>query len=127
MRDTWKDRSSSLASDGCGQRHGNWDDAFAWGLCLNFELGAPLFCFVLGPTNGADSAGWRHWQDQERAEEELIGKGWLKLLDVIVKCQRTSGDDVKQVTGNVNLEPQSKAEARGRALETACVFKRNVI
>ena len=46
---------------------------------------------------------------------------------MIVKCQRTSGDDVKQVTGNVNLEHQSKAEARGRALERACVFKRKVI
>lgn len=109
----------SLASVGCGQRHGNWDDAFAWGLGLNFELGAPRFCFVLGPTNGAGSARWCHWQDQEHAEEELIGKGCLKLLDMIVKCQRASGDYVKQVTGNVNLEPQSKAEARDRSLERA--------
>lgn len=56
-----------------------------------------------------------------------MGKGQLKLLDMSVRCQRTSGDAAKQATGNVDLGPQSKAEARGRALERACVFKRNVI
>lgn len=36
-------------------------------------------------------------------------------------CEMPEGirDDAKQVTGNVNLEPQSKAEARDRSLERA--------
>lgn len=42
-------------------------------------------------------------------------------------ASRTSGDDGKQITGNVDLEPQREAEAKGRALETAGVSERNMM
>lgn len=45
----------------------------------------------------------------------------------MLNASRTSGDDVKQITGNANLEPQSEAEARGRALERVRAPKGNMI
>jgi len=45
----------------------------------------------------------------------------------VLNASRTSGDDVKQITGNANLEPQSEAEAGGRALERARASKGNMI
>lgn len=51
-----------------------------------------------------------------------------QMLDIwVLNASRTSRDDVKQITGNAYLEPQTEAEARGRALERAHVSKRNVM
>lgn len=55
----------------------------------------------------------------------VAGERLTQMSDIrVLNASRTSGDDVKEITRHVNLEPQREAEARGRTLERAHVCKR---